>query len=150
MRIETQEIGVGDEDNLRLLSDARDIRGYRPAHHSLNYRCVSLGEYLDDFDTEIGDRVRKGAPDAVKAAPKGDDTVPAIGRVSSFCIVGKKSEHAFNIMSVVGSEKFSGDRLYICAIIHIVSFCTVTDCKRATYAMVRTMRKRALPDIIFA
>jgi hypothetical protein len=69
LRIKTQEIGVGYEYDLCLLCDARDIRWYRPAHQSLDDGAVSFSEHLDYFDAEIGDGLRKGAPDAVKAAP---------------------------------------------------------------------------------
>jgi hypothetical protein len=96
-------------------------RWYRPAHHSLDDGGVSFSEHLDYFDAEIGDGLRKGAPDAVKAAPNRHNTVTAIRSVSSLCIISAKSEHAFDIMSVIGGEELFGDRFYIFVIFHIIS-----------------------------
>ena len=78
----------------------------------------------DDFDSEIGNGVRKGAPDAVKATPNRHDTVAAIGSVSSLCIISAKCKHAFDIMSVKGGKKPLGDRFDSFVIFHIVSFYT--------------------------
>jgi hypothetical protein len=137
---------VGYEYDLRLLRDAGDIRWYWPAHHGLDYGGISLSEYLDDFDSEIRDGLRKGASDAVKAAVNRHHTVTSIGSVASLRIISAESEHAFDIMCVVGGEKLRGDRFHI----HTVPPVEATDRERTAYAMVRTIRKRALPDIIFA
>src|SRR5271170_548213 len=124
LRVEAQEIGVGNEHDLRLLCDAGYIRWYRPAHHGLDYDRVSFGKHhLDHFDLEIGDGLRKGAPDAVEAAPNRHEAVSAIGSVSSLCIISAKSEHAFDVMSVIGGEKLFGDGFHIFVVFHVVSAC---------------------------
>jgi hypothetical protein len=121
----------------------------RPAFGTLEWgdknNGVSLGEHLDDFDPEIRNGLRKGAPNAVDTAPDRHDTVPAVGDVSSLRVVSAKGEHPFDIVHVIGGEKLFRDGFQIGVVFHGVSAC-----RRAAYGMVRTIRKRALPDIILA
>ncbi len=105
---------MGDASDLAFLHEARDIRWHRPAEQRLHHDGVLFAlDHLDDFDPEIRDGLRKAAPDLFKAATDRHDTVLAIGKVSSLCAVGAKSEHAFDIMSVIGGEELLGDRFHI-------------------------------------
>ena len=121
LRIETQEIGVRHENDLRLLCYARNIRRYGPAHHRLDYDGVAS---ISTTSTRKLGTAFGNARQAVKATPNRHDTVPTIGSVSPFCIISAKSEHAFDIMSVIGGKKFLGDRFDSFVIFHIVSFYT--------------------------
>jgi len=53
-----------------------------------------------------------------------------------------------DIMGVIGGEKLFGDRFYIQVFAHL-SFHGVTAGNGEADVIVRTIRKRALPDIIF-
>jgi hypothetical protein len=109
LRIEPQEVSMGYEYDLALLRNAGRIGWNGPAHHGLDHDSVFCGKHFDHFDSEVGDSLRKGAPDGVKAAPNRDHTVSAIGRVSPDRIISAKREHALDIVSVIGGEELAGD-----------------------------------------
>src|ERR1700733_16314681 len=79
--------------------------------------CPCL-DHLVYFDTEIRHGPQQAAPDLFKTTPNRHEAFLAIRKVSSLCAVSAKSQHAFDIMSVIGGEKLSGDRLHIVVFIH--------------------------------
>ncbi len=105
-------------------------------------------DHLGYFDPEVRYGLRKATPDFFEAATDWHDTVLAIGKVSSLCGVSAKSQHAFDVVSVVGGKKLFGDRLHIWVVAHMTSIGAAVG--GAAYAMVRTIRKRASPDIMRA
>src|ERR1700691_4395478 len=112
--IETYDVTVGDSSDLTLFYEASDIRWHRSTDQRLHYDGVVFGlDHLDDFGPEVGDRLRKAAPNVFKAATDWHDTVLAVGDISSLSPLSAKSEHAVDVMRVIGGEEFLGDRFQI-------------------------------------
>jgi len=60
---------VGDPSDLTLFYEARDIRRHRSTDQRLHDDGVLFGlDHLDDFGPEVGDGLRKAAPNLFKAA----------------------------------------------------------------------------------
>src|ERR1700733_397163 len=120
--VEANDVSVGYASDLTFLYKAWDVRWHSPAEQCLHHDGVLFGlDHLDNFHPEIRYGLRKAPPDLFKPAADRHDTVLAIGEVPPLCIVSAKSEHAFDVMSAVGGEKFLGDRLHIFVFIHIAS-----------------------------
>src|SRR3984957_2462587 len=120
VRVEAYDVSVGDPSDLTLFYEARDLRRHRSTDQRLHYDRVLFGlDHLDDFGPEVGDGLRKVAPDLFKAATDWHDTVLAVGDVSSLSPLCAKSEHAVDVMRVVSGVEFLSDRFQIS--IHIAS-----------------------------
>src|SRR5258706_2697338 len=119
VRVVAYDIGVSDAVGLAFRYKTWDIRRHCPTELRLYHDDVLFG--LDHFvylDTEIRHGPQQAAPDLFKATPDGHEAFLAIRKVSSLCAVSAKSQHAVDIMSVIGGEKLSGDRLHIVVFIH--------------------------------
>src|ERR1700733_2561183 len=120
VRVETNDVSVGDPSDLTLFYEARDIRRHRSTDQRLHYDGILFGlDHLDDFGPEVGDRLRKAAPNLFKAATNWHDTVLAVGDISSLSPLRAKSEHAVDVMRVISGEEFLSDRFQIS--IHVAS-----------------------------
>src|SRR5258707_6938925 len=114
VRIEAYDVCVGDPADFTLFYEAGNIRRHRSTDQRLHYDGVLFGlDHLDDFGPEVGDGLRKAAPNLFKAAADGHDTVLAIGDISSLSRHSAKSEHAIDIMRVISGEEFLSDRFQI-------------------------------------
>src|SRR6202040_4435440 len=115
----------------------------------LHYDGVLFGlDHLDDFGPEVGDGLRKAAPNLFKAATDWHDTVLAVGDISSLSPLSTKSEHAVDVMRVISGEEFLSDRFQIS--IHVASVSARRMSMCGAQLMVRTIRNRACPAIILA
>src|SRR5882762_5789237 len=120
VRVEAYDVSVGDPPNLTLFYEARDIRRHRSTDQRLHYDGVLFSlDHLDDFGPEVGDGLRKAAPNLFKAAADWHDTVLAVGDISSLSPLSAKSEHAVDVMRVISGEEFLSDRFQIS--IHVAS-----------------------------
>src|SRR5580658_3196539 len=150
LRVVPYDIYVGDAADLALLYKAGYIRGHSSTNQGLHNNGVVFSlDYLDNFGPEIGYGLWKAAPNLFKAAADGCDTVLAIGKVTPLCAVSTMSQHAIDIMVVVGGKELFGECLYIDGTVHGVS-AGASNCRGTAYFMVRTIRKRALAAIILA
>src|SRR5712675_1808108 len=144
------DVSVSDTSNLSFLYEACDIRRHRSTEQCLHDDSVLFTwDHLDYFNPKIRYGLRKAAPDFFKTTTDRHDAVLAVRKVTSLCAVSAKSQHAINVMSVVGGKKSLGDRFHI----EIAAQGTSSEAAvgyTAGYTMVRTIRKRALPDIIRA
>src|ERR1700679_2943485 len=105
---------------MAFMAEARDIGRHLSTDQRLHDDGVLFGlDHLDDFGPEVGDGLRKAAPNAFKAATDWHDTLLAIGEISSLSPLSAKSEHAVDIMSVISGEEFLSDRFQIS--IHVAS-----------------------------
>src|SRR6266436_320007 len=144
------DVSVRDTSNLSFLYEACDIRRHRPTEQCLHDDSVLFTrDHLDYFDPKIRYGLRKAAPDFFKTTTDRHDAVLAVGKVTSLCAVSAKSQHAVNVMSVVGGKKSLGDRFHIGIAAQGASSKAAAGYS-AGYTMVRTIRKRALPVIIRA
>src|SRR5271154_6885930 len=110
LRVETQNVAVGDVYVLTLLCDSRHFGRYRPAHLGLDHHRVPLGrDQLDHFDSKVWNGIWKRTPNHINAAPNWHHALAAVWGISSTCARSAKSEHANNVVSVVGSEELLGD-----------------------------------------
>src|ERR1700691_1675240 len=120
VRVEANDVSVGDPSDLTLFYEARDIRRHRSTDQRLYYDGVLFGlDHLDDLGPEVGDGLRKAAPNLFKATTDWHDTVLSIGDISSLSPLSAKSEHAVDVMRGISGEEFLGDRCQIS--IHVVS-----------------------------
>src|SRR6266403_1990227 len=149
VRVEAYDVSVGDPSDLTLFYEARDIRRHRSTDQRLHYDGVLFGlDHLDDFGPEVGDGLRKAAPNLFKAATDWHDTILAVGDISPLSPLSAKSEHAIDVMRVISGEEFLGDRFQI--LIHVASVSAGRMSTCGDKLMVRTIRNRACPAIIFA
>src|SRR6266478_2781064 len=139
------DVSVGDTSNLSFLYEACDIRRHRPTEQCLHDDGVLFTwDHLDYFDPKIRYGLRKAAPDFFKTTTDRHDAVLAVRKVTSLCAVSAKSQHAVNVMGVVGGKKSLGNRFHI----GIAAQGTSSEAAAgytAGYTMVRTIRKRASP-----
>src|SRR5271155_2005233 len=113
---------MSDAVGLTLRYKARDIRRHRPTEQRLYYDDVTLGlDHFVYFDSEIRDGPQQTAPDFFKTTSDRHDAFLAIRKIPSFRAVSAKSQHAVDIMSVIGGEKFFGDGFHIVAFRHVGS-----------------------------
>src|SRR5271154_2782160 len=120
VRVEAYDVSVGDPSDLTFFYEARDIRRHRSTDQCLNYDGVLFGlDHLDDFGPEVGDGLRKAAPNLFKAATDWHDTVFAVGDISSLSSLSAKIEHAVDVMRVISGEKLLRGRFQIS--IHVAS-----------------------------
>src|SRR6266851_3073128 len=120
IRVEAHDVSVGDPPDLTLFYEARDIGRHRSTDQRLHDNGVLFGlDHLDNFCPEVGNGLRKAAPNLFKAATDGHDTALAIGDISSLSPLSAKSEHAIDVMRVIGGEELLGDRFQIS--IHVAS-----------------------------
>src|SRR6266403_2900519 len=83
VHVEAYDVSVGDPSDLTLFYEVRDIRRHRSTDQRLHYDGVLFGlDHLDDFGPEVGDGLRKAAPNLVKAATDRHDTVLSVGDIS--------------------------------------------------------------------
>src|SRR5580658_6924466 len=109
IRVETQNVAVGDMYVLAVLCDPRNFGRYRPAHLGLDHDYVPVGrDQLDHFDSEVRNGIRKRAPNNIDAATDRHDAFAAVWGISSPCAIRAKSEHAINVVGIVGSEELLG------------------------------------------
>src|SRR5580698_392276 len=114
VRVETQNVAVRDVYVLALLCDPRNFCRYGPAHLGLDHDCVPVGrDQLDHFDSEVRNCIRKGAPNNINATTDRHDALAAIRCISSYCAICAKSEHAINVVGIVGSEELLGCRYVV-------------------------------------
>jgi len=107
------------DETIRVMKLAVRNAKLGPTKQRLYHDDVSFGlDHLVYFDTEIRHGSQQAAPDLFKATPDRHEAFLAIRKVSSLCAVSAKSQHAVDIMSVIGGEKLSGDRLHIVVSIH--------------------------------
>src|ERR1700689_2822883 len=110
VRVEAYDVSVGDPPDLTLFYESRNIRRHRSTDQRLHYDGVLFGlDHLEDFGPEVGDGLRKAAPNLLKAAPDWHDTVPTVRDISSLSPLGAKSEHAVDVMRVISGEECLGD-----------------------------------------
>src|SRR5580658_8980065 len=120
VRVEANDVSVGDPSDLTLFYEARDIRRHRSTDQRLHYDDVLFGlDHLDDFGAEVGDGLRKAAPNLFKTATDWHDTILAVGDISSLSPLSATSEHAVDVMRVISGEEFLGHRFQIS--IHVAS-----------------------------
>src|SRR5271167_4677047 len=95
VRVAAYDVSVGDPSDLTLFYEAGDFRRHRSTDQRLHDDGVLFGlDHLDDFGPEVGDGLRKAAPNLFKAATDGHDTVLAVGHISSSSPLSAKSDHA--------------------------------------------------------
>src|SRR5712672_1409209 len=70
-------------------------------------------DHLNYLDSEIGHCSQQAAPDLFKATPDRHVAFLAVRKIPSLRAVSGKSQHAVDVMTVVGGEKLFGDRLQI-------------------------------------
>src|SRR5580658_9531044 len=120
VRVEAYDVGVSDPSDLALFYEARDIRRHRSTDQRLHYDGVLVGlDHLDDVGPEVGDGLRKAAPNLFKATTDWHDTVLAVGDISPLSPLSAKSEHTFDVMRVISGEELLSDRCQIS--IHVAS-----------------------------
>src|SRR5271156_508922 len=120
VRVEAYDVSVGNPSDLTLFYEARDIRWHRSTDQRLHYDGVLFGlDHLGDFGPEVGNGLRKAAPNWFKAAADRHDTVLAVGDISSLSPFSAKSEHAVDVMRVISGDEFLSDRFQI--YIHVAS-----------------------------
>src|SRR5882672_524895 len=107
------DVSVGDTSNFSFLYEACDIRWHRPTEQCLHDDSVpSTWDHLDYFDRKIRYGLWKAAPDSFKTTTDRHDAVLAVRKVTSLCAISAKSQHAVNVMSVVGGKKSLSDRFH--------------------------------------
>jgi hypothetical protein len=112
--IETYDVTVGDSSALTLFYEASDIRWHRSTDQRLHYDGVLFGlDHLDDFGPEVGNGLRKSAPNQFKAASDWHDTFLAVGDISALRPLSAKSEHTVDVMRVISGKELLGDRFQI-------------------------------------
>jgi hypothetical protein len=83
----------------------------------LDHDGVPLPEdRLNDFHSEIRDGLGKRVPNDVNAATNWDNAIAAVGGVSPLGAFRTESDHAFDIMSIIGGEELLGSRRDLCRI----------------------------------
>src|SRR6266436_5288817 len=118
VRVETQNVAVRDVHVLALLCNSRHLGGYRPAHLGLDHHCVPLGrDQLDHFDSEVRNGIRKRTPNNIDATTNWHHALAAVRSIPSKCAICAKSEHAINVVCIVGSEELLGNRYVILRIL---------------------------------
>src|SRR5216684_1256298 len=84
VRVETQNVAVGDMYVLAFLCNPRHFGRYGPAHLGLDHHCVPLGrDQLDHFDSKVRNGIRKRAPNNIDATTDWHDALAAIRSISS-------------------------------------------------------------------
>src|SRR5271155_5390905 len=114
VRVETQNVAVRDMYVLAFLCNPRHFGRYGPAHLGLDHHCVPLGsDQLDHFDAEVRNGIRKRTPNDIDATTNWHHALAAVRSISSKCAIRAKSEHAINVVCIVGSEELLGNRYVI-------------------------------------
>src|SRR5258708_16187448 len=120
VRVEAYNVGVGDPPDLTFFYEARDIGRHRSTDQRLHDDGVLFRlDHLDDFGPEVGNGLRKAAPNLFKAAEDWHDTVLAVRDISPLSPLCAKSEHAVDVMRVISGEEFLSDRFQTS--IHVAS-----------------------------
>src|ERR1700686_969304 len=106
VRVETQNVAMRDVYVLALLRDPGNFCRYGPAHFSLDHDCVPVGrDQLDPFDSKVRNGIRKHAPNNIDATTDRHDAFAAVWGISSHCASCAKTEHAIDVVGIVGSEE---------------------------------------------
>src|SRR5580698_11018129 len=114
IRVETQNVAVRDVYVLALLCDPRNFCRYGPAHFSLDHDCVPAGgDQLDHFDSKVRNGIWKRAPNNIDAITDRHDAFAAVWGISSQCAIRAKTEHAIDVVGIVGSEELLGGRYVV-------------------------------------
>src|ERR1700723_2969410 len=114
IRVETQNVAVRDVYVLALLCDPRNFCRYGPAHFSLDHECVAVGrDQLYHFDSKVRNDIRKRAPHNIDATTDRHDAFAAVWGISSQCAIRAKTEHAIDVVGIVGSEELLGGRYVV-------------------------------------
>src|ERR1700675_4193920 len=114
VRVETQNVAVRDVYVLALLCNSRHFGRYRPAHLGLDHHCVPLGrDQLDHFDSKVRNGIRKRAPNNIDATTDRHDAFAAVWGISSQCAIRAKTEHAIDVVGIVGNEELLGGRYVV-------------------------------------
>src|SRR5271163_2419983 len=114
IRVETQNVAVRDVYVLALVCDPRNFCRYGPAHFSLDHDCIPFGrDHLDHFDSKVRNGIRKRAPNSIDATTDRHDAFAAVRGISSQCAICAKTEHAIDVVGIVGSEETLGGRYVV-------------------------------------
>ena len=114
IRVETQNVAVRDVYVLALLCDPRNFCRYGPTHFSLDHDRIPVGrDQLDHFDSKVRNGIRKRAPNNIDATTDRQDAFAAVWGISSKCAICAKSEHAINVVGIVGGEELLGNRYVV-------------------------------------
>src|SRR3984957_16015272 len=114
IRVETHNVAVRDMYVLPLLCDPRNFCRYRPAHFSLDHDCVPAGrDQLDHFDSKVRNGIRKRAPNDINATTDRHDAFAAVWGISSQCAIRAKTEHAIDVVGIVGGEELLSGRYVV-------------------------------------
>src|SRR5208282_6070267 len=114
VRVETQNVAMRDVYVLALLCNSGHFGRNRPAHLGLDHHCVPLGrDQLDHFDSEVRNGIGKRTPNDIDATTNWHHALAAVWGISSKCAIRAMSEHAINVVCIVGSEELLGDRCVI-------------------------------------
>src|SRR5258708_10413704 len=80
----------------------------------MHNNSVAFGvDQLDNFCPEMGNGLRKAAPNLFKAATDWHDTALAVRDISPLSPLSAKSEHAIDVMRVIVGEELLRDRFQI-------------------------------------
>src|ERR1700678_4593338 len=94
---------------LAPLCNPRHFGRYEPAHFSLDHDCVPVGRnQLDHFDSKVRNGIRKRAPNNIDATTDRHDALAPVRSISSRCAIRAKTEHAIDVVGIVGSEELLG------------------------------------------
>src|ERR1700682_1974864 len=114
VRVETQNVAVRDMYVLASLCNPRHFGRYGAAHFSLDHDCVPVGrDQLDHFDSKVRNGIRKRAPNNIDATTDRHDALAAVWGISSQCAICAKTEHAIDVVGIVGSEELLGGRYVV-------------------------------------
>src|SRR5271167_2717921 len=114
VRVETQNVAVRDVNVLALLCDPRHFGRYGPTHFSLDHDCVPVGrDQLEHFDSKVRNSIRKRAPNNIDATTDRHDAFAAVWGISSQCAICANTEHAIDVVGIVGSEELLGGRYVV-------------------------------------
>src|SRR5277367_6051244 len=126
VRVETQNVAVRDVYILALLCNPMHFRRYGPVHLGLDHHGVPLGrDQFDHFDPEIRNGIRKRAPNNIDATTDWHDALAAVRSISSERAICAESEHAIDVVGIVGSEELLGSRYVVFRIrFHLHRLCS--------------------------
>src|SRR5258708_23006109 len=108
IRVEAHDVSVGDPPDLTLFYEARDIGRHRSTDQRLHDDGVLFGlDHLDDFCPEVGDGLRKTAPNLFKAATDWHDTALAGRDISPLSALSPRRSHTFDALPVISGDVFT-------------------------------------------
>src|SRR5258708_14068649 len=107
IRVEAHDVSVGDPPDLTLFYEARDIGRHRSTDQRLHDNGVLFGlDHLDNFCPEVGNGLRKAAPNLFKAATDWHDTPLAVRAISPLIPLTPKMAHLIPAMPALAAEEF--------------------------------------------